>query len=104
MYEASIGGQHFKYIPKGAANNQLIKDSKKTIGRVIENNQELKTLKSNAYAYVVFPEIEKVRSSILVHAEGVVFKNGQTIGYLELKQNSNSVILIIKVEMSRILL
>ncbi|WP_081988315.1 YSC84-related protein [Psychroserpens jangbogonensis] len=88
MYEASIGGQHFKYIPKGVVNEQLIKDSKKTIGQVIENNQELKSLKNSAYAYAVFPKIKKVGSSIIVLGEGVVFKNGQAIGYSKLKQNS----------------
>jgi lipid-binding SYLF domain-containing protein len=73
----------------GGWNPELVKDSKEALNNMIKANPKLKTFKSKAYGYVVFPKVTKAGVGIGGAAgSGVVFKNGSVVGSANLKQAS----------------
>lgn len=73
----------------GGWNPELVQDSKKALNEMIVKTPKLKTFKSKAFGYVVFPKVTKAGIGIGAAAgRGTVFKNGIVIGSASLKQAS----------------
>ena len=73
----------------GGWNPELVKDSKEALNEMVAKTPKLKTFKSKAYGYVVFPKVTKAGVGIGGAAgRGAVFKNHVVVGSSNLKQAS----------------
>jgi len=73
----------------GGWNPELEEEAKAALKTMIEKNPKLKTFKTKAYGYAVFPKVTKAGIGIGGAAgNGVVYKNGEVVGSSKLKQAS----------------
>lgn len=73
----------------GGWNPELKENADEALSNMIKKTPKLKTFKSEAYAYAVYPKVTKAGVGIGGAAgRGIVYKNGSVIGSSKLKQAS----------------
>ena len=73
----------------GGWNPELKENADTALSKMLEQTPKLKTFKSHAYAYVIFPKVTKAGVGIGGAAgRGIVYKDDKPIGSSKLKQAS----------------
>lgn len=79
----------FTLSAQGGWNPERIKESREALQQMIKDTPRLQAFKNKAYGYVVFPRVTKAGIGIGGAAgRGIVFRNGNAIGWAALKQAS----------------